>query len=391
MRHVDEGTIHAWLDGQITDPAEAAWIDEHLRWCAACGARLAEERSTYEQAHALLAVTTPTAEPPAFQELVTRAERTSLKDAPSRSLARFTHDRRWLLQAGWAASLALAVGIGWAARELADREDGRQEAAAVVFERADRTAPDPAGNAAASSPAPEEARSTTRQPALVDPGKVERASPPQAKAQERVAEARRSRPEQAAAAAPAVAEPPAATTPPPQADTIGGAANVAPRQAVAPPPVQLGRPTAEPQRERVAVTGATPAAAFATVPVPEWRTMPRTEAAVRSGMALYGIDGLEPALTSLSPDGRIVRTLYQLESGAIVELRQERATLQAAPVVSVEATGRAPASRGGAAAAADAAAGPRLWLDVRGDVRVSLQTTSGATDLSALGAKLRVE
>src|SRR5688572_11151482 len=122
MRHVDEGTIHAWLDDQITDPAEAAWIEEHLRWCASCSARLAEERATLEQAHALLAVTAPAGEPPAFQEILTRAEHTSLKDAPSRSFARFTHDRRWLLQAGWAASLALAVGIGWAARELADRE-----------------------------------------------------------------------------------------------------------------------------------------------------------------------------------------------------------------------------------------------------------------------------
>ncbi len=30
MRHVDDGTIHAWLDGQVTDPAEVAWIEEHL-------------------------------------------------------------------------------------------------------------------------------------------------------------------------------------------------------------------------------------------------------------------------------------------------------------------------------------------------------------------------
>jgi hypothetical protein len=395
MRHVDEGTIHAWLDAEVTDPAEAAWIEEHLRWCAACSARLAEERSTYEQAHALLAVTAPAGEPPAFQEILTQAERTSRKDAPSRSFARFTQDRRWLLQAGWAASLALAVGIGWAARELADREATQSEAAAVVFERADSTAPDPAGNAEAPPPAPGEVRTTTSQPVLVNPDKVERASPPQAGAQAKVAEALRSRSEQAAAAPPpAAAEPPAAAAPasPPQLDALAGAANAGPRQALAPPPAQLGRVAAELRQERVAVTGAAPAAAFATVQVPEWRTMPRTEAAVRSGMALYGLDGLEPALTAISADGRIVLTRYRLESGATVELKQERATLQAAPtVVSVEATRRANTSRGGAAGAADVAAGPRLWFDVRGDVRVSLQTTSDATDLNALGAKLRIE
>src|SRR5688572_25528180 len=109
MRHVDEGTIHAWLDGAITDPAETAWIEEHLRWCAACGARLAEERSMLERAHALLSVAAPAVEPPSFDEIAARAAHHAESPTPPTTLVRFGRERR-MLQFGWAASLMLAAG-----------------------------------------------------------------------------------------------------------------------------------------------------------------------------------------------------------------------------------------------------------------------------------------
>ena len=43
MRHPDEGTIHAWLDGALDD-ADTAWIAAHTRECPACGALVAEAR-----------------------------------------------------------------------------------------------------------------------------------------------------------------------------------------------------------------------------------------------------------------------------------------------------------------------------------------------------------
>src|SRR5689334_11313454 len=43
MRHPDEGTIHAWLDGALDD-AEAAQVESHALECAACGALVAEAR-----------------------------------------------------------------------------------------------------------------------------------------------------------------------------------------------------------------------------------------------------------------------------------------------------------------------------------------------------------
>ncbi len=43
MEHIDEGTIHAWLDGAL--PAdEGARIETHVASCAACAAAVAEAR-----------------------------------------------------------------------------------------------------------------------------------------------------------------------------------------------------------------------------------------------------------------------------------------------------------------------------------------------------------
>jgi len=42
-QHPSEGSIHARLDGEL-DPSEAELLDEHVRECAECGARVAEAR-----------------------------------------------------------------------------------------------------------------------------------------------------------------------------------------------------------------------------------------------------------------------------------------------------------------------------------------------------------
>lgn len=43
MTHIDEGTIHAWLDGALP-PDEVARVEAHVRDCAACSAAVAEAR-----------------------------------------------------------------------------------------------------------------------------------------------------------------------------------------------------------------------------------------------------------------------------------------------------------------------------------------------------------
>jgi Putative zinc-finger len=45
MQHLDEGTIHAWLDGgRALDEAEAARVEAHVAECATCAAAVAEAR-----------------------------------------------------------------------------------------------------------------------------------------------------------------------------------------------------------------------------------------------------------------------------------------------------------------------------------------------------------
>ncbi len=43
MQHLDEGTIHSWLDGALT-PDEAARVEAHVAECASCAAAVAEAR-----------------------------------------------------------------------------------------------------------------------------------------------------------------------------------------------------------------------------------------------------------------------------------------------------------------------------------------------------------
>ena len=43
MSHLEEGTIHAWLDGELP-PDEAARVEAHARDCADCSAMVAEAR-----------------------------------------------------------------------------------------------------------------------------------------------------------------------------------------------------------------------------------------------------------------------------------------------------------------------------------------------------------
>src|SRR6266702_7658635 len=53
MSHVDEGTLHAYLDGELPTVERAA-VERHIAECATCRANLAEERALLERATALL-------------------------------------------------------------------------------------------------------------------------------------------------------------------------------------------------------------------------------------------------------------------------------------------------------------------------------------------------
>jgi len=109
MSHVDEGALHAYLDGVLDEypPADAERIRGHLDHCASCSERLVVERRIRSDAQAMLAMAVPDVEKPSFEELRAYVERTRVRPSASRRLSRL----------GWAASVVVAVGAGWMLRD----------------------------------------------------------------------------------------------------------------------------------------------------------------------------------------------------------------------------------------------------------------------------------
>jgi hypothetical protein len=107
MSHVDEGTLHAYLDGELP-PGERAELETHLAGCATCRANLTEERALRERATAVLGSARPVERPAPPLERLQREPRRSPWRV-RRSLA-------------WAASIALALGLGYYMRTPAYRE-----------------------------------------------------------------------------------------------------------------------------------------------------------------------------------------------------------------------------------------------------------------------------
>jgi hypothetical protein len=141
MSHVDEGMLHAYLDGALEEypTSEARRVRDHLDTCAGCRERLVAERRIRDEAASILSQAAPRVEAPTLEEL-----RAYARAETSRGL-RIGGRLQWL---GWAASLVLAVGAGWMLRggdggatvEIVEPAT-MQEAAAPRRELAGATAP----------------------------------------------------------------------------------------------------------------------------------------------------------------------------------------------------------------------------------------------------------
>jgi hypothetical protein len=109
MPHVDEGEMHALLDGAYAhDAPDAARIREEIATCAECHARFAEAQALRMRASAVLDRALPRPSAPPFESIV---ERVGAVDAP----------RPFRFPAGaplaWAATIVLALGLGWFGRD----------------------------------------------------------------------------------------------------------------------------------------------------------------------------------------------------------------------------------------------------------------------------------
>jgi hypothetical protein len=161
MSHVDEGTLHAYLDGALDSlpAAQAEQVRRHLAMCGECQARLEEERALRDEASAILGgVALDVGDLPAFEDLRAMA---AARAAPSASPG------SRLRRVAWAASVVLAMGTGWFLRggvpqpsRTLERMDHATEAAAppdaAVSDEAltDRLPSDePAADATAGPPA----------------------------------------------------------------------------------------------------------------------------------------------------------------------------------------------------------------------------------------------
>ncbi len=110
MTHLDDGQLHAYLDGQSgQDGQTRQQMERHLAECAACRGRLEEARRVRDRARAILAGAGPAnLTVPPFDAVVQRAARGG----------RTRRGFRPMVPLAWAASVALAVTVGWYARGL---------------------------------------------------------------------------------------------------------------------------------------------------------------------------------------------------------------------------------------------------------------------------------
>lgn len=144
MQHVDEGLLHALLDGELSalGGAREAEVRRHLAGCAECRARLEEARGIHERADALLRGGDPVGvEVPPFEALAARR-------VPARGPWRGT-------ALAWAASVVLALGAGWLARSALQAPETAAEPR-MRTAAPERAAPPPVASAAPESTPPAE-------------------------------------------------------------------------------------------------------------------------------------------------------------------------------------------------------------------------------------------
>jgi len=321
MSHVDDGQLHAYLDGEL--PQAEAWrLEAHLGECPACRGRLEEQRALIARASELLALAAPPARdiPP----LPLRPGDTQ-SPPPARWPAR--------LPLAWAATVVLALAAGWYLR-------GEPPIAPAPPDR-------PA--VAANAPAPRETARTVPARQVPEPKTLAQQAPSAGRAVAEGDEAARS-----AKAAQQDQMISGSALPNPQMTPLDQAARA--RPAAAPPaPALAPAPTAA------------PAASLAA----RWETIPWDTARAILGVDPVRIPNLPAVAKRSSAAERVVLVEQQLGSGTVVRLH-ERPAAEGAPGMEV-----------GAVALQRQEASERLARYV-GNLRVEIEGALPADSLSKL-------
>lgn len=344
MSHLDEGRLHAYLDGEERQESEA-----HLSVCADCRRCLDEARRLRDRAGAILRAGVPGmgATPP-FEDIAERKRRAEPRRAP-RTMA-----------LAWAATIALALGLGWYARSLAPRET---PASADVAAEPAATQPPPQVAAAPSTrrdaaPARQRAAaSAERPPQLAD--RLAAAPAP-------VTDTTRAAQQQHAA----------------EADTRLNTRDLA-RLAVERAAPSAGAPAQPPRAQPVAA---------AADEAETWVPVNRAEAERRLDDQLAALPGLETVGITVKEGAGVpyARTVQRLPDGRTVELTQERIVAEKREERAARAPAAEPAPAGAATpgrAAAQASASTVIveWSNSRVTARGPLRPDSLRALLRRLG------
>jgi hypothetical protein len=313
MSHVDDGTLHAYLDGELV-PVERARLEAHVAECAACRTRLEEERALIERASGLLGL----AQPP---------ERSA---PPLHQLRRARLAWRLRVPLAWAATVVLALGIGYYAGNervggVASAPEARVAANSAPLDSStlDRRANDALGYSAGER---RQLVTTTRPPAQAARQKQAEREP-QAYVDGVPVESERDR------AAVAMHDSIAAAA-------ASGVVSFHPRDlrlpaAPASNAAPTARPAAPPTRalgEVVITTGSADSnAAWARgrLVATQWPIIRRGPARDILGAEPVGIPGLAVRNIRRSPTGQVVLVEQSIDSATVIQLFQERVVVAA--------------------------------------------------------------
>lgn len=300
MSHLEDGTLHELVDGEIPS-SDLAAIQQHLASCAECRARLDAARELAGGVEAMVA-------------LIEVPEGGTSDTVP---LVRRQRPARWLRELPWAAAVVAAAGLGYLVRR--PRSIPPAPATTIATEHVHDTVFVPAPTATRSEPpTPTQHVATVAKPSVPSPPRdTSTAAAPPVTDETRGARDAVRQP-RADVAAKSTSLP---------VDSLAGkivAANEPAR--VSNPPattLQIGSPSQLAGRGAGGGRGGIPAnrlvARAAVRPVPpaiSIDTIPFTDAVRQLGGALRLIDGMVPA--RLERQGEVVRVIYPGSTGELV-------------------------------------------------------------------------